>query len=137
MDVGAQSEASATWSSMDVPRRALGCYFAEYTPGAKPFVCELHWNRAGVRAPYEFHWLNHTGQSVPHPLPKVSRLPELFVLISFEPLSCSLDVYHLLTQLQLQKCSVGLTLICTGRDGLRKDVNVLYYRAVLKDTIPY
>lgn len=133
--MGAQSGASATWSSMDVPRRALGCYFAEHP--CNETICELHWDRAGARATCEFRWLSHTGQSVSYPLPKGSQLPELLVLISFEPLSCSLDLCRLFTRLRLQKCSVGLTLIYTGRDGLRKHVNVLYYRPVLKDTVPH
>lgn len=59
------------------------------TPGTKPFVCELRWDRAGATATCEFSCFSHTGQSVPHPLPKGSRLPQLFVLVSFEPPSCS------------------------------------------------
>lgn len=108
----------------------------ESTPG-NGVICQSHWVRAGARATREFPWLSHAGQSVPPPLPKGSRLPELFVLVSFEAPSCSLNLHRLLNQLRLQKCSLGLTLIYTGRNGLRKHFNEFYHRAVLKDTVPH
>lgn len=90
----------------------------------KPFVYELHWDRADARVAFVFSWLSHPGQSILRPSPKGSQFPELFVLISFEPPSFSFDLHYLLTRLLPQKCSVGPTLIYPVRDGLRTHVTV-------------
>lgn len=52
MGARVQLVASATWSSVDVPRNALGCYFAVSAPVTKPFVYELDGERADARAPF-------------------------------------------------------------------------------------
>ena len=48
--MGTQLVASATRSSVDVPRNVLGYYFAESTPVSKPFIYELDCDRADARA---------------------------------------------------------------------------------------
>lgn len=109
------------------------CCFAKSTPVSKPFVSELDWDGADVRAILAglFTWGRHfctpwvslsikTSPLLVCPELRVKQLtwgshcaswcPELLLLISWEPPSCSFDLRHLPTALLLQRCSVQLTL---------------------------
>lgn len=109
------------------------CYFAKSTPVSKPFVSELYWDGADVRATLAglFTWGCHfctpwvslsikTSPVLVCLELGVKRLtwsshctswcPELLLLVSCEPPSCSFDLHRLPTALLLQRCWVQLTL---------------------------
>lgn len=50
MHAGAQFMASAPWSSVDVPRNALGAVLQLGPPVTKPFVHDLDWDRPDATA---------------------------------------------------------------------------------------
>lgn len=137
MDAGAQFMASAPWSSVDVPRNALGAVLQLGPPITKPFVHDLDWDRAdatatssvtpclrlSIKATLVLVCPELSVRTATWYLHGASCFPELFLLVSVGPPCCSCDCRCLPTLL-LQKCSVRLALRHTVRDALRKRVNV-------------
>lgn len=118
MDGGAQSGASAMRTSTDVPRRSLGgSQWLSAERAGNAAIC-LHARGLVPEPLVSFGGSVALGHQLRNPRLRAHGSPSS--VLSSEPPSRLFDLPSLLP---LQTRSVGLTLVYTVRDGLRKHVN--------------